>query len=306
MILKANMACGIRLLTQISRLSNGFLNKIYRFISGEDLTLFDAICLLIAIPSTIIIKLVTGQKPPTFENMNKQFFHSRDAAESSDNASSTTALSKQSQKDFNTMMLGCGCGAAVIALIVKNIKFLYKTATGGGLVVGVGSLSPSAIMELFGMVIDGIAIFEELSNPPEAGAPGAGLRKAALYVKCFRLACNGIYMVAQKLGMENPVADQVMLCIDVLTVLTNFGLYSAVYIQELDDPKWKDYDEELTLANGADNFLEAIAGIGYFVSFTFKDKEPNMTLVGLGCMQVAGYGAIVTKGVHFGLQYKKP
>jgi len=160
-------------------------------------------------------------------------------------------------------------------------------------------------MEVFGMVIDAFAIYSNLANPPDDDAPGANLRNLALYIKCFHLAANGIYMIAQKMGYENPVADQVMLCIDLLSTLANFGIYSAVYIEELDARSWKGYNEELTLVKGADNFLEALAGIGYFTSFTFKEKAPQVTVVGLGCMQVKSVGAIVVKGINLRMEYSK-
>jgi hypothetical protein len=287
-----------------AQLSTGFLNSLYRWITrGSDLTLFDAIALVIAIPSTQIIKIVTGAKPPNLGKIDKNLFRAMSSSKD-DSASQSSAVSKQQVKDVSTILLGCGCGAACIKLVINDIKFLYKTAT-QGLDVAVGDLSPGAIMELFAMGIDAFAIYEAIMNPPSDDTPGAELIKAATYIKIFRFGANAIYMLAQKMGKGNATLDQVMLVLDLLTALANFSLYNIVYIMELEDTKWKDYDEDQTLANGADNFLEALSAIGYFTAFTFNKSEPITTAVGLACMKYAALGAIVTKGVNFRLEYSK-
>ncbi|UZP32228.1 hypothetical protein NXS19_000044 [Fusarium pseudograminearum] len=287
-----------------AQLSSGFLNSLYRWITrGSDLTLFDAIALVIAIPSTQIIKIVTGAKPPSLGAIDKNLFKAM-VSSKDESASEVSALSKQQTKDATTILLGCGCGAACIKLVVNDIKFLYKTAT-QGLSVAVGDLSPGAIMELFGMGIDAFAIYDAIMNPPTDDTPGAELIKAATYIKIFRLGANAIYMLAQKMGKGDASLDQVMLVLDLLTALANFSLYNVVYIMELEDSSWKDYDEDRTLANGADNFLEALSAIGYFTAFTFNKSEPVTTTVGLACMKYAALGAIITKGVNFRLEYSK-
>ncbi|KAF7557530.1 hypothetical protein G7Z17_g514 [Cylindrodendrum hubeiense] len=287
-----------------AQLSSGFLNTLYRWITrGSDLTLFDAIALLIAIPSTQIIKIVTGAKPPSLGLIDKNLFETMISSEDKP-SSEITVASKQQKKDVTTILLGCGCGAACIKLVVNDIKFLYKTVT-QGLSVAVGDLSPGAIMELFGMGVDAFAIFEAIMDPPTADTPGAELIKAATYIKMFRFGANALYMMAQKLGKEDPALDQVMLVLDLLTALANFGLYNVIYIMELDDPNREGYDEDQILANGADNFLEALSAIGYFTAFTFNKSEPVTTTVGLACMKYAAIGAIMTKGVNFKIEYKK-
>ncbi|KAK7434452.1 hypothetical protein CaCOL14_012792 [Colletotrichum acutatum] len=287
-----------------AQLRSGFLNSLYRWITrGSDLTLFDAIALVIAIPSTQIIKIVTGAKPPSLGTIDKNIFKAVSSSKD-ECASVVSALSKQQTKDTKTILLGCGCGAACIKLALNDIKFLYKTAT-QGLEVAVGDLSPGAIMELFGMGVDAFAIYNSIMSPPTDDTPGAELIKAATFIKIFRLGANAIYMLAQKMGKGNAALDQVMLVLDLLTALGNFSLYSVVYIMELDDPDWKDYNEDQTLANGADNFLEALSAIGYFTAFTFNKSEPVTTAVGLACMKYAALGAIATKGVNFRLEYSK-
>ena len=69
--------------------------------------------------------------------------------------------SKQDLKDVATLVLGCGCGAALISVFHKNVKIAWKTVT-GGVSVGVGAMSPSAIMELFGMAIDAFSLYKDI------------------------------------------------------------------------------------------------------------------------------------------------
>jgi hypothetical protein len=187
---------------------------------------------------------------------------------------------------------------------VDQIKFPYKTAT-QGLSVAVGDLSPVAVMEMFSMGVDAFAIYEAIINPLTHDTPGAEFIKAATCIKLFRLGANALYLMAQKLGMENLVVEQAMLCLVLLTALTNFALYSRVYINKLEETHWKEYNEAQTLANSADIFLEAIAAIDYFTAFTFNKIEPTTTAVGLARLNYAVLGATVTKGVNFRIEYEK-
>lgn len=283
------------------------MNSFYKWISkGKDLTIFEAVSLLIAIPSTFIIKLVTGAKPPTFQKLDANFVESIVAAKRDDVATgSIVPASSDTIKDVTTLILGCGCGAALISVFHKNIKVAWKTVT-GGVSVGVGAMSPSAIMEVFGMAIDAFSLFKDiLVEPVDADTPGKDLIDIATAIKCFRLAANALYMLATKLGMDNPVAEQVVLCIDLITALINFSLYSAVYAKQLDATSWKDHDEEILITASADNFLETLSTIGYFTAASLKEKAPPVALVGMACFQVAALGGVATKGVSFSSEYKK-
>jgi len=272
------------------------------------LSIFDAISLLIAIPSTFIIKIVTGRKPPNLGKIDRKLFETSvvtsKKGSKKGNAGTTDLIIRPSTKDVTTIILGCGCGAAVIKLTLDNIKLMWKMVN-KGIPAGVDSLSPSAIIEVMLMCIDAWSIYKDICDPPGDNVPGAELRRIATYMKCFRLASNAIYMLAGKAGFENEVADQIMLVIDLLTALVNCGLYTTVYVKELDATSWKGHDEEGTLVNGTNMLLETIAGVGYFTAFTFKEKQPYMTVVGLACMKIAAVGAIVTKAVEFRIAYKK-
>ncbi|KAL2679041.1 hypothetical protein Neosp_009797 [[Neocosmospora] mangrovei] len=288
------------------KLSGGFLNSFYKFISkGKDLTLFEAVALLIAIPSTFIIKIVTGAKTPTFEKIDSNLLESIIAARRGETSTTSVQVaSKQTLKDISTVVLGCGCGAAVISVSIKNVKLAWKMAS-GGVSAGVSSLSPSAIMELFGMVVDAFSLYQDLLvNPAADDTPGKELIDITIAVKCFRLASNALYLLATKLGMENPVADQIIQCIDLISALVNFSLYSAIYAKQLDATSWKDHDEEILITAAIDNFLETLATIGYFTASSLKDKAPPIALVGLACCQAASWGAVATKSATFHSEYK--
>ncbi len=127
-------------------------------------------------------------------------------------------------------------------------------------------------MELMSMCLDAFSIIEDLINPVSPGHA---------YIKCGRLAINTFYILTGKLGFRNPLADQIMLCIDLLTAL-----------EELDATEWEGRDEASTLPAGTDNLLEVLTAIGYFTAFTSKEKAPHAAAVGLFCMQVAGAAAV--------------
>jgi hypothetical protein len=89
-------------------------------------------------------------------------------------------------------------------------------------------------------------------------------------IKCFRLAANALYMPATKLDMDNLVASQVVFCIDLITVLINFALYSAVYVRHLDATSCRGHSEDIVITASADNFLETLSTIGYFAAASLK------------------------------------
>ncbi|KAJ6489741.1 hypothetical protein C8R45DRAFT_929059 [Mycena sanguinolenta] len=57
------------------------LSPLYKWISGNDLTALDAMSLLIAIPTTVLFKIITGKKPSDGLSDLSQFLHQHSAAE---------------------------------------------------------------------------------------------------------------------------------------------------------------------------------------------------------------------------------
>ena len=281
----------------------GFISDLYKWITGGgDLTIFDAISLLIAIPSTFIIKLVTGKKPPNLGKIDKKMFEDSVVTALLDSESKTTAddPSAPLAQDITTIISGCACGAAVVQLGLDNVQLLMKI-THAGLGAGIDSMNPSAIINIMSMCIEGWSIIKDILEPPSDNTPGADLIKAATFVKCYRLAVNAIYIAS---GEQNEIADQVLLVLDLVTALTTCGLYTSSCVKELEAPEWEDYDEGKTLVKSSNNFLETVAAIGSFTAFTFKEKQPQISALGLICLQIAAKGAIITKGVEFRMDYK--
>jgi hypothetical protein len=105
-------------------LSGGFLNSFYKWIyKRADLTVFEALSLPIAIPSTFVIKFVTVSIRPTFENIDMKFLESIVAATKEEIATgSIKPGSKKTMKNVVTVILGYGCGAALISVFHKNVK----------------------------------------------------------------------------------------------------------------------------------------------------------------------------------------
>lgn len=55
------------------RIDIPILSPLYKLITGDDLSLFDAVCFIIAIPATVITKVITGSAPPSLPEINDNF-----------------------------------------------------------------------------------------------------------------------------------------------------------------------------------------------------------------------------------------
>ena len=279
-------------------MSDGFLNCLYRWITGRDLTIFEGVAFLIAIPSTIIIKLVTGKKPPKLGSTSVQFYNKF--------TSIKTKEEKRAELWRNTMtiLVGCGCGIAIVQTAVGTIK-LGHAIVSKGVSKATEGLSAGTIMEIVTFLLDAFTWASALMNPPLPGTPGRDYRLATNWVTGIRLGTNLLYIVARRRGMENLVADQAMLCVNLLAALLNTGLNTAAAIEELSDPTWKEYHADASGLACVRNVVEAVKAVGYFTAFTFKEKEPTTTTVGLICFSVAGLSLAVVKTGEYGIKWER-
>lgn len=300
-----------------------YLNTLYRFITrGSDLSIFDAVSLIVAIPATIIIKLVTGKKPPSLGTLTHESLSAVALTTYSEQSAIRARMSLKPptdpeelkalnnamaqgpmtlKRDMAVVVLGSVCGVAVLKVLFSNLKLIH-TAVKKGIPTAIES---NKVIEMISMALDGFGIISDLISPPDDDAPGADLRRAATCVKTFRLALNALHMLAGKLGMDNPLADKIKASIDLLTVLANCGLYTAVYVKEIAATGWKGQDKEMTAAAVSDTLLETAAGAGYFTAYMFHDNLPPVAAVGLAVMVVGSVGGVVTKGVEFKLKYAR-
>lgn len=202
------------------------------------------------------------------------------------------------------IVAGCGVGAAVIKLDYDTTKLLYKLAT-QGLVKTVGGMSPGAIMEMIAMGLDIWTILQDVMNPPGPDTPGATYRRIVTSFCSVRLSLQALNMILCACGLENPITDQVMQCIELLITVANFGLNTAAALEEMDATSWKEYDVETTLIASGDNLVETVKGIGCFCAFKFKEKNSPVALGGVVCMTVAGTLAVGSKYLKYRKQYHR-
>ncbi|KAG9758073.1 hypothetical protein KCU73_g4084, partial [Aureobasidium melanogenum] len=269
---------------------------LYKKISkGHALTLFDAISLIIAIPTTIIAKLITGKAPPTFEKMDAQLLKS--LTEGGDIADSV----KANWAIFRTEVV---VGITLTSGAIGIIKLLYKMATQGlDDVLEELDDGPSSLFDIFGIVVDMISCL--MAIPENEDMPGAGYRHAVSAISCVR----GVYHTIAFFAKGGETADKVVLALDLLTVLANMGLSIAIGVAEHQvGDKWEDYEEDATNTGFITTGLNALAGIGYFTAFFFK-TNPDISAGGAAVMIGTMAGAAALEGIVFKLQYdaqKKP
>lgn len=161
------------LLTKIADIGNAEINIpifswLYKKIAGHPLTLFDAISLIIAIPTTIFAKIITGKTPPTFNNMNASLL--KELAEDGD-------VSDSLKYDWAVFSSEVAVGITLTTGIISTIKLLYKFAKGDmdGIMEELDD-GPSSFFDLFGIVVDIVGCF--MSIPESAEMPGASYRYA--------------------------------------------------------------------------------------------------------------------------------
>lgn len=134
---------------------------------GHTLTLFDAISLIVAIPTTIFAKLITGKAPPTFKGMNATLM--KGLVEGGD-------VDGQVKTDWAVFRAEVAVGVTLTSGAVGIIKLLYKMATQGlDEVLDKLNTGPSSLFDVFGIVVDMIGSL--MAIPDQEGMPGAEYRQ---------------------------------------------------------------------------------------------------------------------------------
>jgi hypothetical protein len=282
-----------KLLDVIKELGNAKIDLpifswLYYELTGHDLTLFDAVCLVIAIPATIIIKAITRKAPPKFPNMNGKLL--RQLITGSNEVPAATKV------DFNTFTAGTMVAVVVVKDVFGLIQLAYKSADGAD--AALGTFSPGKSITAISLVLDVVGAIAAMPGDPRLPAPH--LRQWITYLSLFRASVNGIGLVVQ----TNEVIEKISACVDFAVTLANFGLYQAVYYYELKE-EWADKDDITTNLCVVNNTLNAIAGIGSFTANMGKLEQPEMTAIGVVVMTVGKYGLTAMEGFMFERQYEK-
>lgn len=157
---------------------------------GHALTLFDAISLIVAIPTTIFAKLITGKAPPTFKDMDATLM--KGLVEGGD-------VNSQVKTDWAVFRAEVTVGITLTSGAVSIMKLLYKMATQGlDEILDTLNTGPSSLFDVFGIVVDMIGSLMVI--PDQEGMPGAEYRHSvrspsstpvALLPSCLRDLTSG-------------------------------------------------------------------------------------------------------------------
>jgi hypothetical protein len=122
-------------------------SALWRKISGHELTLFDAISLIIAIPTTLMAKIVTGEKPPQIDGLDRKLVKRIvDGDETVD--------ADMSYK-FDVLKAEIALGLVVSKGIWNLIKIGYKAIKSGteGVLKATDS-GPAGFFDMMGIIFD--------------------------------------------------------------------------------------------------------------------------------------------------------
>lgn len=157
--------------------------------NGHALTLFDAISLIMAIPTTIS-KLITGKAPPTFKDMDATLMKGLVKGE---------VVNSQVKTDWAVFRAEVPVGITLTSGAVGIMKLLYKMATQGlDEILDTLNTGPSSLFDVFGIVVDMIGSLMVI--PDQEGMPGAEYRQCvrapsstpvALLPSCLRDLTSG-------------------------------------------------------------------------------------------------------------------
>lgn len=141
-------------------------SALYKMIAKHDLTIFDAIALIVAIPATIFTKLITGSAPPEIPNLDAKLLEGI--------LSDSKDVTEQTKLDFNNFTTGLTVSVCLVKTVYNLIKFaiaLAKEGTSGAL----ETLTGSKFIEFMSVALD---MFTTLNSfPSDASLPGLECRK---------------------------------------------------------------------------------------------------------------------------------
>ncbi|KAL1876851.1 hypothetical protein VTK73DRAFT_9153 [Phialemonium thermophilum] len=258
---------------------------------GHALTLFDAISLVVAIPTTVCAKLITGKAPPKVENLDAPLLKKL--------VEDDRSLSENIKTDFDVFKAEVTIGLSLTVGTFAVLKLLYKMATMGlDDVLDELDEGPSSLFDIFGICTDMIGCI--VAIPTQSDLPGAAYRNWISGIAFTR----GAYHTLAYFSKSKGKLEKVILGLDLLTVLATFGLSLAVGIAEHEAAAtWDDYEEDDTNTGMITAGLNALAGIGYFTAFMFKATNPDISAGGAAVMIGTMGGTAALEGIMFKLQY---
>ncbi|KAF2835860.1 hypothetical protein M501DRAFT_1007694 [Patellaria atrata CBS 101060] len=252
-------------------------SALYKVIAKHDLAAFDAIALIIAVPTTIPRKVIAGSAPPKIPNLDGKLLDALVFGSSSGGVTVTP----QMQLDFNTLTAGR----------THRISYSPTEGTAGALEV----LTGSTFLKLLSIVLDMCSTLN--SFPSDSSLSG--------YLSLIRGGSHILATFVPLAGPQKEAKGKLLLILDLAVTLVNFGLYQAFESAEIDAAKsWPDYDGGSAVVGIEGSVLNVISGIGYFVAFMFKE-EVEVSGVGLAIMEGATLGLAAVEGIKWKIDYDR-
>ncbi|KAH8802584.1 hypothetical protein F5884DRAFT_683783 [Xylogone sp. PMI_703] len=285
-IVKALMTGLAEVLQLIKDLGNAPINipifsALYKDIAGHDLTVIDGISLILAIPATVITKLITGKAPAPFgTTIDAAFFGQLIAGGFSTNAPVQAAA----------VFPGISSSVLMISVLVSDIQAI-KAAVDGGAGGAAGKIDQGKVTQVVGFILAGAGAI--CSWVSASGKPDAADRVSINYLTAARclletlaLAVGTKYVPDLK---DNPNALQgALVAFELAIAVVQFSMQVSVYEAEIDDTTWKDYyptGSKLGLSNSVFNFLAVISK--FVARMSFAGKQPEIGAVAIAAMNVS-------------------
>lgn len=293
-------------------------STLYKWIVGHDLTAFDAISLIIAIPATIFTKIITGSRPPHIENLDANLLNALVFGDSP----GSVEVTPQMQLDFNTLTTSFAVSATLVSTVVNLIKFLLALAD-EGTAGAFKTITKSRFMEYLSIIIDMVTAIGAIPSDPSI--PGFEERNwvampfshvviiieknrqlITLQISYLSLIRGGSHILASFVPAESDTAkEKVLLVLDLAVTLVNFGLYQAVSAAEIEAAStWPDYDLNSTVVGIEGSVLNAVSGVGYFVAFMFKENI-EVSGIGLAILEGATVALAAVDGIKWKIEYDR-
>jgi hypothetical protein len=268
--------------SHINRINIPIISALWKKMGLGDLTVFGAVSFILGAMTCIMSKLITSHAPPRFDTVDESFF-----------ASLVQGTAPKSSKKDLAIFGGCLImNVTIVSGIVDVVKLMKQIATQGGGAATESLTSGGGVASLFGIAVKVAGLISMM--PTDTSVPGHEYRMWAIYMSLLATGADLLFTYTGIGGEESTIKLEAF---KLILQLVNFGLYEAVFVDELnakDDYAGKDLT--LSVLGSVENVWTTIRSCGKTVAFATAKKEPEIAAVGLGVMMGAGTALIINKG----------
>jgi hypothetical protein len=247
-----------------------------------DLTVFGAVSFILGAMTCIMSKLLTSHAPPRFDTIDESFFDSL-----------VKGTAPTSRKEDLAIFGGCLImNVTIVSGIVDMVKLMKKIATEGGGAATESLTEGGGVASLFGIAVKVAGLISMM--PTDTSVPGHEYRTWAIYMS---LLATGADLLFTYTGIGGAESSTKLEAFKLILQLVNFGLYEAVFVDELNAKE--DYagkDLTLSVLGSVENIWTTIESCGKTVAFATAKEEPEIAAIGLGVMMGAGAALVINKG----------